>query len=105
MGFAAASHGSSFRRSRFPVSATALRIESRLHWRLFASIRGLIESSMLSPESIKHLARIQYPVRIKRAAQLAHDPHLSLTSEGRQKRFLRQTNAVFARDGSAQSDG
>src|SRR5437660_9700374 len=55
--------------------------------------------------SIKHLPRIQNTVRVERVAQLAHHPHLSVTSERGQKGFLRQTDAVFAGDSAAKTYG
>src|SRR5438094_256717 len=53
---------------------------------------------------IKHLSGVQNPIWIQRPSEFAHDPHLSVASELRQKRFLSDTNSVFAGDRPAQPD-
>src|ERR1051326_3570468 len=54
--------------------------------------------------SIKHLPRIQNPVRVERAAQFAHHAHLGVAGEFREKTFLCQADAVFASDRATEAD-
>ena len=54
---------------------------------------------------LKHLARVQYSLRVKGALYSPHNPDAALSHQARQVLFLGDTDSVLAGNGPAHADG